>query len=123
MSSNIKNNMKYFITIYSIALFAVGCTATKSAKDTVNVAAEKKRTEQIISEGYIQGLVEDKTKNECGFVIKNINTGEYLLPNNLEDKYKQDGIRVWLKYRPIRPAQGSCTIGNPATIEEIKIIE
>jgi len=41
----------------------------------------------------------------------------------LEDEHKQDGLKVWLKYRPIRSAQGSCTIGNPITIEEIKIIE
>ena len=55
--------------------------------------------------------------------MKNITTEEFLLPNNLEEQYKQDGLKVWLKYRPIRPAQGNCTIGNPATIEEIKIIE
>ena len=76
-----------------------------------------------MKEGYIQAVVEDKTKSVCGFVIKNITTEEFLLPNNLEDEHKQDGLKVWLKYRPIRSAQGSCTIGNPITIEEIKIIE
>ena len=101
----------------------MSCSTKKATSETANTNAEKERAEEIIKEGYIQAAIEDKTTSGCGFVIKNITTEEYLLPNNLEDKYKQDGLKVWLKYRPIRPAQGSCTIGNPTTIEEIKIIE
>jgi uncharacterized protein YceK len=115
--------MKNFITICSISLIMTGCSAKKATTETAETNAEKERTAEIIKEGYIQAVVEDKTKSGCGFVIKNINTQEYLLPNNLEEEYKQDGLKVWLKCRPIRPAQGSCTIGNPTTIEEIKIIE
>jgi hypothetical protein len=101
----------------------MGCSSKKATTETAETIAERTRTAQIIKEGYIQAVVEDKTKSGCGFVIKNINTNEFLLPNNLEEQYKQEGLKVWLKYRPIRPAQGSCTIGNPTTIEEIKIIE
>ena len=101
----------------------MSCSTKKATLETANTNAEKERAEEIIKEGYIQAAIEDKTTSGCEFVIKNITTEEYLLPNNLEDKYKQDGLKVWLKYRSIRPAQGSCTIGNPATIEEIKIIE
>jgi len=115
--------MKNFITICSISLIMMGCSLKKATTETAETIAETERTAQIIKEGYIQAVVEDKTKSGCGFVIKNINTNEFLLPNNLEDQYKQEGLNVWLKYRPIRPAQGSCTIGNPITIEEIKIIE
>ena len=115
--------MKTFIIICSILLIMMSCSAKKATSETANTNAEKERAEEIIKEGYIQAAIEDKTTSGCGFVIKNITTEEYLLPNNLEDKYKQDGLKVWLKYRPIRPAQGSCTIGNPTTIEEIKIIE
>ena len=115
--------MKTFITICSILLIMMSCSTKKATLETANTNAEKERAEEIIKEGYIQAAIEDKTTSGCGFVIKNITTEEYLLPNNLEDKYKQDGLKVWLKYRPIRPAQGSCTIGNPTTIEEIKIIE
>ena len=115
--------MKKLITICSISLIMMGCSVKKETAETADTNAKKERVEQIIKEGYIQAAVEDKTKSGCGFVIKNITTGEYLLPNNLENEYKQDGLKVWLKCRPIRPAQGSCTIGNPTTIEEIKIIE
>jgi len=115
--------MKNFITICSISLIMMGCSAKKATTEAPDTNAETERIAQIIKEGYIQAVVEDKTKSGCGFVIKNITTEEFLLPNNLEDQYKQDGLKVWLKYRPIRPAQGSCTIGNPTTIEEIKIIE
>ena len=115
--------MKTFITICSILLIMMSCSTKKATSETANTNAEKERAEEIIKDGYIQAAIEDKTTSGCGFVIKNITTEEYLLPNNLEDKYKQDGLKVWLKYRSIRPAQGSCTIGNPATIEEIKIIE
>ncbi len=115
--------MKTFITICSISLILMGCSAKKETIDVADKNAEKERTAQIIKEGYIQAVIEDKTKSGCGFVIKNTASKEFLLPNNLEDQYKQDGIKVWLKYRPIRPLQGSCSIGSPATIEEIKIIE
>jgi len=101
----------------------MSCSAKKATSETANTNAEKERAEEIIKEGYIQAAIEDKTTSGCGFVIKNITTEEYLLPNNLEDQYKKEGLKVWLKYRQIRPAQGSCTIGNPTTIEEIKIIE
>ncbi len=101
----------------------MGCSAKKETTDVADTNAEKERTAQIIKEGYIKAVIEDKTKSGCGFVIKNTTSEEFLLPNNLEDQYKQDGLKVWLKYRPIRPLQGSCSIGNPATIEEIKIIE
>jgi len=115
--------MKNFITICSISLIMMGCSLKKATTETAEKIAETERTAQIIKEGYILAVVEDKTKSGCGFVIKNITTEEFLLPNNLEDQYKQDGLKVWLKCRQIRPAQGSCTIGNPTTIEEIKIIE
>ena len=101
----------------------MGCSAKKETIDVADTNAEKERTAQIIKEGYIKAEKEDKTQSGCGFVIKNTISKEFLLPNNLEDQYKQDGLEVWLKYRPIRPLQGSCSIGNPANIEEIKIIE
>lgn len=101
----------------------MGCSAKKGTTEVAETNAEKERTAQIIKEGYIQAVIENKTKSGCGFVIKNTASKEFLLPNNLEDQYKQDGLKVWLKYRPIRPLQGSCSIGRPATIEEIKIIE
>ena len=112
--------MKNLITIL---LIMMGCSTKKGTTETVETNAKTERTAQLIKDGYIQAVVEDKTKSGCGFVIKNITTEEFLLPNNLEDEHKQDGLKVWLKYRPIRSAQGSCTIGNPITIEEIKIIE
>ena len=115
--------MKTFITMCSISLILMGCSAKKEITEAANTNAEKERTAQIIKEGYIQAVIEDKTKSGCGYVIKNTASKEFLLPNNLEDQYKQDGLKVWLKCRQIRPAQGSCTIGNPTTIEEIKIIE
>ena len=111
------------MSISIILLLISGCSAKKATIETVETIAEKERTAQIIKEGYILALVEDKTNSGCGFVIKNITTEEFLLPNNLDDQYKQDGLKVWLKCRPIRPAQGNCTIGKPTTIEEIKIIE
>lgn len=101
----------------------VGCSAKKATTSSEELNAEKERIEQITKDGYIQALIEDKTKGGCGFVLKNTATGEYLLPNNLEDKYKQDGLKVWVKCRPIRPAQGVCVVGTPTTIEEIKIVE
>jgi len=116
--------MKHYVTTFVIAiLLMTGCSAKKAVTETAGTNSEKERTDQILKEGYIQAVIEDNTKGGCGFVIKNISTGEFLLPNNLEDKYKKDGLKVWLKIRPIRPAQGVCIIGNPVTIEEIKLIE
>ena len=86
--------MKTFIIICSILLIMMSCSAKKATSETANTNAEKERAEEIIKEGYIQAAIEDKTTSGCGFVIKNITTEEYLLPNNLEDKYKQDGLKV-----------------------------
>jgi len=116
--------MKNYITSSVIILLLMsGCSAKKITTETIDTNTEEKRTEQILKEGYIKAVIEDNTKGGCGFVIKNESTGEFLLPNNLEDKYKKDGLKVWVKIRPIRPAQGVCVIGNPVTIEEIKLIE
>ena len=116
--------MKNQITLYTIILLLIsGCSAKKAAAETANTITEEESSEQINKDGYIQAIIENKTKGGCGFVIKKISTGEFFLPNNLEDKYKKDGLQVWLTIRPIRPAQGACAIGIPVTIEEIKIEE
>ena len=99
------------------------CSAEKVTTKSNDPTPDEIRTEQILKEGDIKATIEEKTKSGCEFVIKNIATGEFLLPINLEDDYKKAGLNVWLKYRPIRPVQGVCIIGNPITIEEIKIIE
>ena len=103
----------------------MGCSAKKATTEIANTITKEESSEQIQTkkDGYIQAIIENKTKGGCGFVIKNISTGEFFLPNNLEDKYKKDGLQAWLTIRSIRPAQKACAIGIPVTIEEIKIKE
>ena len=117
---------KIIIILFLPVLLSSSCTAKKDTNETErkkSSSEEKERSDQILKEGYIKAIVVDKSKNECGFVLKNSATGEFLLPNNLEERFKQDGINVWLKYTLIRPIQGACVIGNPIAINEIKRIE
>lgn len=116
-----KKNIGFIILLL---LTTIGCSSKKNI--TTEKATQEEitsRTEQILKEGYIEALVEDKTKEGCNFVLKNTKTDNYLLPIKLEDRFKVDGTKVWLKYRPIRPIQNGCSFGTPITIEEIKRIE
>lgn len=48
--------------------------------------------------------------------------GLYLIPIALEEKYKQDGLRLTFKYRPSRASSGDCRRGSPAVLEEITVL-
>lgn len=48
--------------------------------------------------------------------------GLYLIPIALEEKYKEDGLRLTFKYRPSRASSGECRRGSPAVLEEISVL-
>lgn len=100
------------------------CSSKKAATETSAPPINKEsREEQMLKDGYIKASVKDNTKSECGFVLTKDPTGEVFLPINLEDSLKQDGIKIWLKYRPIKPVQATCIVGMPISIEDIELIE
>jgi len=108
--------------IITLAIFLSSCTTKKNTAVTEINEPDNNISNQIKKEGYIEALVEDKQNEGCGFILKNVDTKEYLIPVTLEDRFKINGQKVWLKYRPVRPIQ-TCNLGIPIAIDEIKIIE
>ncbi len=77
---------------------------------------------QMSNLGFVAATVKDfSEENGCGFLIlldKSKQVLQTLKP--LEATYQVDGLKIWLKYRPIRPISPQCKKGTPIDIEELK---
>jgi hypothetical protein len=77
---------------------------------------------KMISLGFLKATVKDFSKEDgCGFLIVLDETEQVLQTlKPLDLTFQIEGLRVWIKYRPIRPIAPSCKKGTPIDIEEIK---
>ncbi|RMG78200.1 MAG: hypothetical protein D6707_10205 [Bacteroidetes bacterium] len=101
-------------------------------ENTINESALPEETKQIMEDkftklGFVRGVVTDySAKSEgCKYMIETEKNGEkiVLLPQNLEAQYQKDGLKVWVKYRPIKPYVIDCKIGIPAYIEAVQPVK
>ncbi len=108
-------------------------TQTTSSSDTTNTETtsttetssntESMDPKKMMAAGYLQGtIVYSDKEGDCPYTIQM--PGDkmefyYLDPINLEEKYKKDGLKVWIKFNGLR-RMNRCDKATPAQITEIK---
>ncbi len=117
--------MKSILLLLTLALFvSVGCKNKQSTTATAEEpTAEQKREDEILKAGYAKGVIEDlRNLDGCKFGIKLDESGDYIQPIKLEDRFKVAGTKVWVKYHPVK-IMSNCMKGIPVELDEIKVIE
>jgi hypothetical protein len=113
--------LKIAIVSFCFCLAAC-CTSKKAASDseTSNLKTTMTDTE-MLNAGFNSGTIVASTKDgDCPFVI-NVDGADVLMydPTNLEDAYKENGMKVWFKFRGLR-MMNRCTKANPVELLEMK---
>ncbi len=95
---------------------AAETTSTTSETETLN-------PQQLMAAGYMLGTIVYSDKDgDCPYTIQM--PGDkmefyYLDPVNLDEKYKKDGQKVWIKFNGLR-RMNRCDKATPAEITAIK---
>lgn len=107
---------------------AISCNSTKNSTATSTSTSSNQNAEtmnnskMMMEDGYKMGtIVASKAEGDCPFTIR-IEDGNppYLLdPQNLENMYKKEGEKVWVKFRGLR-MMNRCTNANPIEITTIQ---
>ncbi len=71
------------------------------------------------NEPYTNGVVTNAFQAEaCPWLIR-LEDGSHLIPVELADRFKEDGLQVQFTFHYSRVNQGACQEGRPAVIETI----
>jgi len=110
-----------FLLLFCIAL---SCNSTKNNNNVDTPTNSKEDTmkmeQKMMAEGYKKGaIVFSEEESDCPYTIK-IEDGDYLLdPLEMDNTYKEDGLKVWVTYRGLR-MKNRCDKANPIEINDIK---
>ena len=112
--------LKTILVFFSTIILSCGSTK----KQTQNTSTEETVDPQkLIEEGYMLGtIVYSDKEGDCPYTIQM--PGDkmefyYLDPINLEEKFKVDGQKVWIKFNGLR-RMNRCDKATPAEIVDIK---
>lgn len=119
-------SLRLFLIIPFFFALATSCGSKKSTTETV--AEEKKspvsNTDDLKMKklGFVKATIKNFSQDEgCGFLIVLNETGQVLQTlNPLDISFQKEGLKIWVKYRPIRPIAPTCKKGILIDIEEIK---
>lgn len=98
-------------------------TATETTVIEPNTNTETMDPQKLMADGYLLGtIVYSDKEGDCPYTIQM--PGDkmefyYLDPVNLEEKYKKDGQKVWIKFNGLR-RMNRCDKATPAEITAIK---
>lgn len=111
----------HLITIFSLYLiFFTSCETKKNiTKEEPSITIDETQMSDL---GFVAATVKDFSKEDgCGFLIV-LDKSEQVLQTlkPIDASFQKDGLKVWLKYRPIRPISPKCKKGTPIDIEELK---
>jgi uncharacterized ParB-like nuclease family protein len=96
---------------------------TNTISTNTNTNTETMDPQKLMAEGYLQGtIVYSDKEGDCPYTIQM--PGDkmefyYLDPVNLEEKFKKDGQKVWIKFNGLR-RMNRCDKATPAEITAIK---
>jgi len=120
--------IKTTLTIAALALLGCG-TAEKqstSPSGTTDTVAETAKiatvdTQKLKAEGYVPGtIVYSDKEGDCLYTIQmSGDKNHYLDPVNLEEKFKKNGQKVWIKFNGLR-RMNRCHKAAPVEITAIK---
>ncbi|MEM7084827.1 MAG: hypothetical protein AAF489_01515 [Bacteroidota bacterium] len=115
--------MKYFKTIFALSalVFLFSCNQ-KATNDAMAESKKKEMHTKMTSNGFKMGtIVTSDEEGDCAVVIK-LEDKDYkyfLDPINLEEGFKTNGEKVWVKFNGLRMAN-RCLKANPVSIVEIQ---
>ncbi|MCD6065349.1 MAG: hypothetical protein K0S33_175 [Bacteroidetes bacterium] len=93
-----------------IVLFVLLLAGCKSAKNTTDYAAQ----------GYVKATVIKYEVESCGYLLQ-LEGEKKLMPQNLSEGFKKDGMAVWVKYETLKKQpMSTCMAGQVVTITDIK---
>lgn len=102
-----------FITVWAFA----SCNCAKKTVD----GNTGQNAVQMQKDGFVQGTITFSEDEEiCSYtIVTNSDTREFLDPINLDDAYKVDGKKVWIKFNSLR-MKNRCEKARPIEITEIQ---
>ncbi len=114
----------YLILLMVVSL--VSCSNSKRTKNSFNELpkeqVELKDEAYFKKNGFEKAIVVDESKIDgCAYMIHIEGSDKILFPIKLDPDYKQDGLNIWVKYRPVKPMMTTCMRGILVAIEEIEV--
>ncbi len=118
--------LKTGLVVFAFAILSCGTNvkqAATTATEETTPMEEVVDTQKMLAEGYLLGTIMYSDKDgDCPYTIQmpgNKMEFYYLDPINLEEKYKKDGQKVWVKFNGLR-RMNRCDKATPAEIVDIK---
>jgi hypothetical protein len=99
--------MRILLFYLTIIIISVSCSSIKPA-------AKK----DFSALGFVKAEVKKYDIDGCGFMIF-LEDGNKLNPDKLEDKFKVDGLAIWIKYGVKKNAMSICMAGPNISVVEI----
>lgn len=124
--------LKIGIAVFSTLVLSCGTTEKKTQSTNTSETSTTTETttntetmdpQKLMAEGYLLGtIVYSDKEGDCPYTIQM--PGDkmefyYLDPINLEETYKKDGLKVWIKFNGLR-RMNRCDRATPAEIIDIK---
>ena len=108
--------------LFASLLVFTSCTGGKFINKSKNEVLTDQQEEDkgLESQGFVKAFVKDETGLDgCTFMLYLESDSTVLLPQNLNLKYAQNDLKVWLKYHPIKPMVTTCMKGKPVYVEDV----
>ena len=100
-------NMKTkFIIAFLFSLFFISCGGDE------NTRMERK--------GFVKAIVINMSLDGCEYVLQ-LESGEKMEPDDLDEEYRVDGLEVWVKYKADKDKMGACMIGPIVNVRDIQM--
>lgn len=112
-----KSVLRIFLCCFGAILFV-----TFSCEDQSKVDSNKGNSSQ--NEGTLAIVTTKFLEDGCEVLLEIQENGKkvMLLPIDLEDQYKVDGIQLLITFHASRIMQSICQIGRPIVIEKVELI-
>ena len=107
---------------YSAPLFSIGALFFLSLEACVCHKPPMLPTDSS-DDSFTHGVVTNEfEKDGCAWLIQFNDgvEGKYLIPVQLEDEFKKNGLKIAFTFHYSRISQGVCQMGQPVVLEEIK---
>ncbi|MBC7863119.1 MAG: hypothetical protein IAF38_09100, partial [Bacteroidia bacterium] len=87
--------MKNFALIF-LSLLLLSLVACKGHKTAVDYYPAAKMDRHYESQGFLKAVVKKYDIDGCGFMLF-LDDTKKLNPKNLDEKFKKEGLKVWVK--------------------------
>lgn len=98
--------INFLIVVSAAAL--ISCYAIQPANKT-----------DYAAEGFVKAEIKKYEVDGCGFMIF-LEDGKKLNPDNLQEQFQREGLKVWVKYGIRKNAMSICMAGDNVIITAIE---